>query len=367
MLLFLLAYLGGVLTILSPCILPVLPFVFARADQSFMRSRLPLLAGMVLTFAVFATLAAVGGGWVVKANEYGRWLAIALIVLFGLALIFPLRARHPAVRGVAVGYIELLRYTPLLVQIYLFYFGLPLVGLVLSGFACGVLALTLQHAAFFSVVFRGGIDSVPSGQWHAARSVGLRPHQIWLRVVLPQALSKVIPPLGNQFVLLAKDTSLLSAVGVADLDRVPLIVGVFQTRGATALVYRGDDGIDKLTTTGHSHVWEVTAGAVQEHDLDPAELGIARASIKDIVGGTPDENADVIRAVLAGERGPARDIILLNAAAGLAAYDLWRNPAERFVPLRERLANHLHVAEGVVDSGAAAAKLDAWVAATQHR
>jgi len=158
-----------------------------------------------------------------------------------------------------------------------------------------------------------------------------------------------------------------SAVGVADLARVPLIVGVFQTRGATALVYRGDDGIDKLTTTGHSHVWEVTAGAVQEHDLDPAELGIARASVKDIVGGTPDENAGVIRAVLAGERGAARDIILLNAAAGLAAYDLWRNPAERFVPLRERLANHLHVAEGVVDSGAAAAKLDAWVAATQSR
>lgn len=89
MLLFLLAYLGGALTILSPCILPVLPFVFARADQSFMRSRLPLLAGMIVMFAVFATLAAVGGGWVVKANEYGRWMAIALIILFGLALIFP--------------------------------------------------------------------------------------------------------------------------------------------------------------------------------------------------------------------------------------------------------------------------------------
>jgi cytochrome c biogenesis protein CcdA/thiol-disulfide isomerase/thioredoxin len=89
MLLFLLAYLGGVLTILSPCILPVLPFVFARADQSFVRSGLPLLAGMAVTFAVFATLAAVGGGWVVKANEYGRWLAVALIVLFGLALLFP--------------------------------------------------------------------------------------------------------------------------------------------------------------------------------------------------------------------------------------------------------------------------------------
>jgi anthranilate phosphoribosyltransferase len=155
-----------------------------------------------------------------------------------------------------------------------------------------------------------------------------------------------------------------SAVGAADLDRVPLIVGVFQTRGATALVYRGDDGIDKLTTTGHSHVWEVTAGSVQEHDLDPAELGLPRASTDDIVGGTPEENAAVIRSVFAGERGPARDIVVLNAAAGLTAYDLWRRPEERFVPLRERLAQHLRVAEGVVDSGAAAAKLAAWVDAT---
>jgi cytochrome c biogenesis protein CcdA/thiol-disulfide isomerase/thioredoxin len=89
MLIFLLAYLGGVLTILSPCILPVLPFVFARADQPFVRSGLPMLAGMAITFAIFASLAAVGGGWVVKANEYGRWLAILLIVLFGLTLLFP--------------------------------------------------------------------------------------------------------------------------------------------------------------------------------------------------------------------------------------------------------------------------------------
>lgn len=156
-----------------------------------------------------------------------------------------------------------------------------------------------------------------------------------------------------------------SAVGVADLDRVPLIVGVFQTRGATALVYRGDDGIDKLTTTGHSHVWEVTAGSVQEHDIDPAELGIPRASIQDIVGADPAHNAAVIRSVLAGERGPARDIVLLNAAAGLAAYDLWRHPEDRFVPLRERLAGALGIAERVVDSGLAQAKLEAWVAATR--
>ena len=89
MVLFALAFLGGVLTILSPCILPILPFVFTRTGQPFLRSGLPLLVGMALAFAAVATLAAVGGGWVVKANEWGRWLALALMMLFGLALLLP--------------------------------------------------------------------------------------------------------------------------------------------------------------------------------------------------------------------------------------------------------------------------------------
>ena len=89
MLLILLAYLGGILTILSPCILPVLPFVFARAGRSFARSTLPLLGGMAATFAIVATLAAVGGGWAVRANAVGRWAALLLLALFGIALIFP--------------------------------------------------------------------------------------------------------------------------------------------------------------------------------------------------------------------------------------------------------------------------------------
>jgi cytochrome c biogenesis protein CcdA len=89
MLPFVLAYLGGVLTIASPCILPVLPFVFARADQPFLRSGLPMLAGMAVTFAAVASLAAVGGGWVVAANDYGRLAALALMALFGVALLLP--------------------------------------------------------------------------------------------------------------------------------------------------------------------------------------------------------------------------------------------------------------------------------------
>ncbi len=89
MLLLLLAYLGGVLTILSPCVLPVLPFVFARAGQPFVRSVLPLLAGMALTFTLVATLAAVGGGWVVAANQWGRWIALALVAIFSLTMLWP--------------------------------------------------------------------------------------------------------------------------------------------------------------------------------------------------------------------------------------------------------------------------------------
>jgi cytochrome c biogenesis protein CcdA len=88
MFLLVLAYVGGVLTILSPCILPVLPFVFARSDQPFRKNGLPLLAGMAVTFALVASLATVGGGWAVRANQFGRIAALALFGLFGLTLIF---------------------------------------------------------------------------------------------------------------------------------------------------------------------------------------------------------------------------------------------------------------------------------------
>src|ERR1700723_2398968 len=103
MILFLLAYLGGVLTIVSPCILPVLPFVFARADQPFLRSGLPMLVGMAAAFSVVATLAAVAGGWAVEANELGRLAALALLAAFGLGLVVPALSDHFTRPLVALG------------------------------------------------------------------------------------------------------------------------------------------------------------------------------------------------------------------------------------------------------------------------
>ncbi|ASD22121.1 anthranilate phosphoribosyltransferase [Cryobacterium sp. LW097] len=156
-----------------------------------------------------------------------------------------------------------------------------------------------------------------------------------------------------------------SAVGVANLDRVPLFVGVFQTRGASALVFRGDDGLDELTTTGHSHVWEVSRGLVTEHDIDPRDLGIPRATMSQLIGGSPEHNAAVVHSVLAGEQGPVRDIVLLNAAAGLVAYDLADDPAQSQVSILDRFRAKLAVAAQAIDSGAGTAKLADWVQASR--
>ncbi len=155
-----------------------------------------------------------------------------------------------------------------------------------------------------------------------------------------------------------------NAVGVAQLDRVPLITGVFRTRGATALVFRGDDGLDEMTTTGHSRVWEVSLGDIHEHDIYPPDLGLPLADLRDLVGGDPQHNAEVVRQTLGGQPGAVRDIVLLNSAAGLVAYRLFRDPTQVQRPILDRLAEALVTAAQTIDSGAAAAKLDEWIAAT---
>lgn len=155
-----------------------------------------------------------------------------------------------------------------------------------------------------------------------------------------------------------------NALGMAQAERIPLVVGLYQQRGATALVYRGEDGIDKLTTTGHSRVIEVSRGSVTEHDFDPREIGFTFSSLESIRGGSPAENASLAHRVLNGEPGAARDIILLNSAAGIIAHRLSHNPAEREISFVERMSDAVEVARAAIDSGAAKSKLEAWVAAT---
>ncbi|MGM1016581.1 MAG: anthranilate phosphoribosyltransferase [Actinomycetota bacterium] len=157
-----------------------------------------------------------------------------------------------------------------------------------------------------------------------------------------------------------------NAVGVAHLERVPLITGVFRTRGATALVFRGDDGLDELTTTGHSRIWEVSRGDIHEHDLDPRDLDIPLADIADLIGGSPAHNADILRRTLDGEKGPVRDIVLLNAAAGIVAFELSHDAMQAQRPILDRLREGYDRASAAVDDGRAVAKLDEWVAVTRE-
>lgn len=141
------------------------------------------------------------------------------------------------------------------------------------------------------------------------------------------------------------------AVGVAHAHMAPIIAGVLASWGRSSLVFRGDDGLDELSTSGPSTVWVVRDGAVEVVRFDPADLGIPRASLADLRGGDAAHNALVARAVLAGEPGPVRDIVVLNAAAAVVAYE--GGSVDALGKACERTA-------AAIDSGAATALLERW-------
>jgi His/Glu/Gln/Arg/opine family amino acid ABC transporter permease subunit len=148
--------------------------------------------------------------------------ALALIwsIVWSLVLL-PLRMSSVAgVAQVARGYVELVRNTPLLLQMYLLYFGLPLLSLPLSAMATGVLAIGLQHGAYLVEIYRAAIRSISRDQHDAARALGLRPFTAFRLIIFPQALMRVLAPLTNQSIVLVKDTTLVSAITVMDLTLV---------------------------------------------------------------------------------------------------------------------------------------------------
>ncbi len=152
------------------------------------------------------------------------------------------------------------------------------------------------------------------------------------------------------------------AVGVADPLMGPVLAEVYAARGDSALVFHGG-GLDELTTTGPSTVWIAADGAVSQTSFDPAALGLPRATLADLRGGDPAHNASVVRSLLAGETGPVRDIVLLNAAAAMAAAE---GPGATGEALAKTLGEGLARAAEAVDSGAASALLTRWVDASNR-
>lgn len=143
--------------------------------------------------------------------------SMVLALVLGVLLLAPRMARSALFRGPTEAYVELMRNTPLLLQIYLIYFGLPLLGFFPSEFVCGVVGIALQHAAFLVEILRGGIESISQRQWEAAKAMGMRRLAALRYVILPQTFLRVLGPLGNQLIVLVKDTSLVSAIGVSEL------------------------------------------------------------------------------------------------------------------------------------------------------
>jgi anthranilate phosphoribosyltransferase len=150
------------------------------------------------------------------------------------------------------------------------------------------------------------------------------------------------------------------AVGVADSRMAELMAGVFAGRGGQGMVFHGRDGLDELTTTTSSTVWSFADGTVSRSELDPEELSLAPARAGDLVGAGPEVNAQVVRDLLAGVGGPVRDIVVLNAAAALTAYDK-PDPDRLLDQFRAGVAR----AEEALSSGDAARKLSDWVEATR--
>ncbi len=144
-------------------------------------------------------------------------------------------------------------------------------------------------------------------------------------------------------------------VGCADLRMAPVMAQVLADRGVSALVVRGDDGLDEITTTTTTSVWVIDGGVVRHEQLDPAALGVPVARREDLRGGDAAVNADVVRHLLAGDPGPVRDAVLLNSAAALATHGgLTDDLVTDLMGTAQRAAN-------AIDSGAAAALLERWV------
>jgi polar amino acid transport system permease protein len=156
----------------------------------------------------------------------GTWVTVQLtIVSMAIALVLGLflgmaRASERALlRLPAATFIDIMRGTPLILQIFYIYYALPLIGIELEAFISGVIALSLNYAAYLGEVFRSGIQAIPKGQWEASYSLGLPQRLTMQKIVLPQALRIVIPPAGNYFIALFKDSALVSVISLSELMR----------------------------------------------------------------------------------------------------------------------------------------------------
>lgn len=145
--------------------------------------------------------------------------ALGSLLSFALGLVWAIALRSPSrlVRWPVAGVVEFIRNTPLLVQLFFFYYVLPTWDITFSALTTGVIALGLHYSTYTAEVYRAGIDGVPQGQWEAATALSLSRSRTWYAVILPQAIRRVVPALGNYVIAMLKDSPLLALIGVVDM------------------------------------------------------------------------------------------------------------------------------------------------------
>ncbi|MDA5109142.1 MULTISPECIES: ectoine/hydroxyectoine ABC transporter permease subunit EhuD [Brevibacillus] len=163
----------------------------------------------------------------------------ALALVGGLLLAFARRAKPRGVSLAAAGVIEFVRSTPLLVQLYVLFYGLPSAGISLPPFAAGVLGLGIHYSAYLAEVYRSGIESVPRGQWEAATALNFSRRQTWTRIILPQAIRPIIPVLGNYLIVMFKETPVLSAITLVEMLMTAKMIGSASFRYLEAFTLAG--------------------------------------------------------------------------------------------------------------------------------
>jgi polar amino acid transport system permease protein len=166
-------------------------------------------------------------------------LGMAIALVLGLALALARRAPYALLAWPAAVFVEFIRSTPLLVQIFFLFYVLPEAGVRLSPLAAGVLALGVHYAAYCSEVYRAGLESVPKGQWEAALALNLGRSRTMRSIILPQALPPIVPALGNYLVAMFKDTPLLSAITVVELLQTAKLLGAESFRYVEPLTLVG--------------------------------------------------------------------------------------------------------------------------------
>jgi polar amino acid transport system permease protein len=199
-----------------------------------------LLGLFMATFQLSLPFILAKVGYLITQGAFTTLYVSAISIFFAFCIALVAAIARLSSNGVAVGiatfYTSFFRGIPLLIQIFILYMGLPQLGFVINPIPAGITALSLCYGAYMSEVFRAGIQSIPHGQWEASRALGLHKSKIMRLVILPQALKIIIPPTGNHFIAMLKDSSLVSVVGVWELTYVASTVGNRDFRNMEMLI-----------------------------------------------------------------------------------------------------------------------------------